>query len=276
MEPVRTLRLADEWLHVLKRRVTLFSDLVVERCPSDIIPPCVMNLYTRLDIRAILERSLDDDGRDTVNEATFTDILADFDALLAYARAERTTTLLAAIETGSKTPGVVTEAHFDRATSIFRCNSQGCTVVGINSATALVHRCDLHHYGNLPNGGRFGLTQWEMTEPLDRMRYICAIVPSSGGQTTIGLDLSAIGRAKRIMNLVGIDPAQGTMADLDSRDPWISCSCQHCALVRGSTGFYSSKSVMDWRHLVCHNSRVEFAHLTSTDSSPYTGQSLSL
>jgi hypothetical protein len=142
MEPIRLLRQADEWLKALKRRVKLLGDLLVELFPSDVIPPCVMDVYTRHDVRTILERPLDDEGQDTVDGPSFTDL--NFDVIQAHAKAERTNTMLGALQNKSDSPEAITEADLDRPTSLFRCtaDSSVCSSGFMDSATALVHRCE--------------------------------------------------------------------------------------------------------------------------------------
>jgi hypothetical protein len=264
MKPVRPLRQANDWLEVLKRRATLLSSLLVERCPSHVIAPCVMDLYSRLDVRSILERPLDDDGRDTVDKFCFTGILADFDAVLAYVRAERTNTMLVALRAKSDTPDAVTEADLDRPTSLFRCTAadRDCTSGVMNSVTALIHRCERHLFYTIQSRGT-SLTELQLMDPLERMRFVCAQVRVSGGQADIELDPRAIVRVEQFMTLLDVDPVEVTMAYLDELDPWFSCSCPYCT-TPGNQGSHSTKSVTDWRHLVSrkHVSVVPRADLT--------------
>jgi hypothetical protein len=252
MEPIRPLRKADEWLKVLKQRVTLLGGLLLERCPSDTIAPCVIDLYSRLDIRAILERPLDDKGQDNVDEASFAVVLADFDALVAGARTHRAITLLAAMRTNSKTPDAITEADLDRPTSLFKCGSSYCVSNSVmNTATASVHRCENDQY-RYSQTRPMGMAEWNMTDALERMHYICRAVEVCGGPATFVVDTHAMARATRIIELVGIYPAC-TVADLDAIDPWFSCSCYSC---NSPGGFHATKPAISWRHLVRLQLRV--------------------
>jgi hypothetical protein len=246
MEPVRPLRKADEWLNVLKQRVTLLGGLLLKRCPSDTIPPCVIDLYPRPDIRTILEQPLDDNSQDSVDEASFADALVNFDAILADARVQRTATLLAAMRTKSKTPDAITEVDLDRPTSLFQCGSSYCVLNNVmNTATALVHRCeyDPYRYSQIRPTG---MAEWNMTDALERMNYICRAVEVCGGPATFVVDTHAMARATRIIELVEIYPAC-TIADLDAIDPWFSCSCYSC---NSSGGFHATKPAISWRQLV--------------------------
>jgi hypothetical protein len=254
LEPVRPLRQADDWLRTLEARVTLFSGLLAELCPSNVIAPCVMDLYSRLDIRAILERPLDDNGENTVDRTSFVDVLADFDAILKYARAQRIATLLAALRAKSNTPQAITEADLDRPTCLFRCTGSNCEVDVMNSATALVHRCETYRVDDYDE--EFSTAEWRMTEPMERMQHVCVhVVQLAGGQATFEMDSEAIGRAEMAMTLAGIDPIHTTISDIDSVDPWFSCSCTSCTPAK--RGFHTKKAVFSWRQLVSH-------HLQST------------
>jgi hypothetical protein len=244
---VRPMRKADEWLKVLKDRATLLSGLLVRHCPSEVVVPCVMDLYTRLDIRAILERPLDDNGQDTVDGEAFTDILADFDPILAHARAERSSTLLSALRTESDTPNAITTADLDRPTSVFRCTSGGCTASVMNGAMALMHRCDLHRWHHLQHQ-RTSMTEWRITDPMERMRYVCKSIQGCGGSATFELELQAMAWAMKVMELAEVDPVKTTVEDLDDLDPWFSCSCHSCSIY--NPGFHATMRVHDWRHIV--------------------------
>jgi hypothetical protein len=253
MEPVRLLRQADEWLEVLKRRVKLLGDLLVELFLSDVIPPCVIDVYTRHDVRMILERPLDDERQDTVDGSSFTDL--NFDVIQAHAKAERINTMIAALRAKSDSPEAITEADLDRPTSLFRCtaDSSDCSSAVMNSATALVHRCELES-SHLLQSSEFGRKELELVNPLERMRYICTQVKVSGGRATTGLDRRAISRAEKVMTLAGIDLFEGTVAQLDDHDPWVWSPCPYLKSTSSSCrrSHHGSESVFDWRHLVSH------------------------
>jgi hypothetical protein len=204
MEPVRPLRKADEWLNVLKQRVTLLGDLLLKRCPSDTIPPCVIDLYPRTDIRTILEQPLDDNSQDSVDEASFADALANFDAILADARAQRTATLVAALRAKSETPDSITEADLDRRTSLFKCSNNDCAPRNaMISATALTHRCQRTHnpFGRSP---RMCMTEWKITDPLERMQHVSRSVQVCGGPATFQVDGYAAARAANVVQILDI------------------------------------------------------------------------
>jgi hypothetical protein len=246
MEPIRPLRKADEWLKVLKQRVTLLSGLLVERCPSDTIPPCIIDLYSRLDIRAILEQPLDYNCQDNVDEASFADALANFDAILADARAQRTITLVAALRAQSESPDAITEADLDRPTSLFTCSNNDCAPRNaMIAATALTHRCEKTHHHYL-RSKRMGMTEWKITDPLERMQYVSRSVQVCGGPATFQVDVYAAACATIVVQLVAIRPLC-TITDLDGLDIWFSCSCPQCG---DSRGFHSTKPAMTWRQLV--------------------------
>jgi RNA polymerase subunit RPABC4/transcription elongation factor Spt4 len=86
------------------------------------------------------------------------------------------------------------------------------------------------------------------------MRYICTQVKVSGGRATTGLDRRAISRAEKVMTLAGIDLFEGTVAQLDDRDPWVWSPCPYLKSTSSSCrrSHHGSESVFDWRHLVSH------------------------
>jgi hypothetical protein len=265
MEPIRPLRVADDWFTVLKRRATLLGDLLMKRCPPDVIAPCVMDLYTRPDIRTILEQPLGDHGQDTVDEATFMDVLPDMDVILPYVRAGRIASLLAALRAKSDTPDAITEADLDRPTSLFQCSAarhSGCTSGVMNCAMALVHRCEQQPWF-MYREREFTFKDLQVTDHLERMRCVCTKAQVCGGRATFELHSEAIARAKELMALARIDPTEVTIAYLDKLDLWFSCSCRHC-VPDSSQESHFTKSATDWRHLVsCYAALISLrAHPT--------------
>jgi hypothetical protein len=251
MTTIRPLRKTDKWLAVLKHRVTMLGALLLDRSPDTMEPICIMDVYTRLDIRAVLERPCDDDDIDTVEEEDFSDALADWDGVVAHARASRRTKLLEALR---KVPeqSQATEEDLGRLTSLFRCTDTACAMGNrvMNAAMATIHRCQPHPWASSINYPT-SMSEWVKTDPLELMQIVCSRSDVSGGRGTFEVEMVARERAVKVIQLAGLDPQTVTAADLDKMDPWFMCTCTTC---RGATYLFgTSRRLFDWRHAVSHD-----------------------
>jgi hypothetical protein len=260
MDCVRSLRYAHRWLYALKRRAEILGGLLKERTPTHVTPLCVMDVYTRDDFRAILERPLGPNGEDDVQADDFVISLADFNNVGYWAMTERGMSLVAALEAAATPKTKFAFEDLERPTSLFRCGNPRCPAHQqvLNSAVALSHRCPDHSPPTAGMWQRFGsymyprLCDLQLTDPMERMRMICNWeVGTCGGAAAFIVHADAVIRTRFAMESVGLDPDTGTVLELNFWDPWFVCTCVRC---RGGSDSptYVAETILDWRHMVSY------------------------
>jgi hypothetical protein len=213
--------------------------------------PRVIDLYSLDSIRSVLDRPLEN-GQDTVTANSFAEALADYDAIIAHCEAQRRSELLHALGSG---PGDEGDARLHLATSLWTCqtswrHSCRASLHPMDYSEALAHRCTSDDWSK--HAPRFDDDEWEMSDRLQQIKLVCAMVPGAGNINALDASKSAEEHASWIVQLAGLDPASATATDMDAADAWFECTSPGCSKCRKEKkSLTKRKSVFDWRKAVC-------------------------
>jgi hypothetical protein len=240
MNRVRSWRQVDLQLSSVRQRIELLVSALRTRTTSYL--PRAIDLYSFGPIHALIDRPLENDDDDTVTLDDFTNVLSNFDDILAHCRSRRVSHALDALRASpDRPPGDVRQDDLNLATSLFRCHSVGgiCSSDVMTLQDTLVHHCPTRYLPRREN--------WFIVDRQEQAELVSHWIDGAGGNVTLRVHLGARMRAVHLIKLAGLDPENSTFDDMDALNPLFGCSCMPCVW---RTQRDQRRIVFDWRQAV--------------------------
>jgi hypothetical protein len=240
MNRVRSWRQVDLQLSSVRQRIELLVSALRTRTTSYL--PRAIDLYSFGPIHALIDRPLENDNADTVALDDFTNVVGNFDDILAHCRSRRVSHAVDALRASSDRPlEDVSEDDLNLATSLFRCHSVGglCSSNAMTLQDVLVHHCPTRYWPRREH--------WFILDRQQQAELVSHWVDGAGGNGTLRVHLEARARAVHLIKLAGLDPESSTFDDMDALNPLFECSCLPCVW---RTQRDQRRVILDWRQAV--------------------------
>jgi hypothetical protein len=188
--------------------------------------PRIIDAYSLDAVREIFHRPLVD-GVDGVTALDIYECIEpNADAIFLHCAAQR---LLDALPIAQGT----STNELDLAATIFSCTARGYDVCGrgsfLNGREALAHLCRTWPRDNTHR--RPPERDLLKHDREQQVQLLCDWVAGAGGTSKIRMNTWAVGVAKHVVRLAGLDPGSATAQDMDNANAWFECtkaSCMRC------------------------------------------------